>query len=80
MDDYHVSYFQTSLANCIAITNATLAVGEKFLYLVFFAIRDLMQLEIKSQHLFESNILNIYYSCRGCLRRNLLYFEEISLH
>lgn len=35
MDDYHVSYFQTSLANCIAFTNATLAVGEKFLYLVF---------------------------------------------
>jgi len=32
MDDYHVSYFPTSLANCVALMNVTIAVGEKFLY------------------------------------------------
>jgi len=35
MDDYHVSHFPTSLANCVALMNVTLTVGEKFLYKYF---------------------------------------------
>jgi len=55
MDDYHFSYFPTSLANCVAFMKVILADGEKFFYLDF----RINRFDVTGNK--ESNFIRVYH-------------------
>jgi len=79
MDDYHISYFSTSLANCIAFMNVTFAVGKKFLYLDF----RINRFDVTGNK--ESNFIRVYHiKCllliQEVYQKKSVIFRELSLH